>query len=168
MTRNLRRAVQLGLAFALMTADPASAIFFPGVDLPEEPERRETLQEWWARIPERTNQALKQQVMGLTINADYRYGTQDIVGTLAGTGLRFDGEASSLLAYRFYLRLPPSSGLPFFRIDLNLSKGNYDPLDQPRSHLHPGFENVHLPFPVLEPLAVLDRFVHVIEPYFTR
>lgn len=85
-----------------------------------------------------------------------------------GVTLRSNGKTSSLLAYSFYLKLPPGRGLGFLRIDLNGPKEYYDPLDQPRSHLHPGFENVHLPFPVLEPLAVLDRIVHVIEPHFAQ
>ena len=85
-----------------------------------------------------------------------------------GITLRSDGAKSSLLAYRFHIQLLPESGLQFVRIDLNSPKEHYDPLDQPRSHIHPGFENIHLPFPVLEPLAVLDRIVHVIEPRFTQ
>jgi hypothetical protein len=33
--------------------------------------------------------------------------------------------------------------------------------------MHPGFEGIHMPFPVMTPIEVLDRIVHVIEPHFT-
>ena len=85
-----------------------------------------------------------------------------------GITLRSNGKASSLLAYRFYLKLPSGSGLGFVRIDLNGLSTDYNPLRMPRSHFHPGFEHIHLPFPVIEPLAVLDRIVHVIEPHFSH
>jgi hypothetical protein len=85
-----------------------------------------------------------------------------------GIALRFDGTKTTLLEYNFHLRLPDSSGLRFVRIDLNAPTGDYDPLHVPRSHMHPGFENIHLPFPVMQPLEILDRIVHVIEPHFTH
>ncbi len=56
-----------------------------------------------------------------------------------GITLRFDGEKTNLLAYRFYLHMLPQSGLRFIRIDLNPPKTVYDPLHFPRSHMHPGF-----------------------------
>lgn len=56
-----------------------------------------------------------------------------------------DGK-TTLLSYRFHLHLLPRSGLGFLRIDLNAPKGEYDPLHQPRSHMHPGFEGIHIPF----------------------
>lgn len=85
-----------------------------------------------------------------------------------GVTLRYDGARSILLAYRFYLSLLPASGLRFVRIDLNTPKETYDPLHMPRCHMHPGFEGIHIPFPVMGPIEVLDRVVHVIEPHFTR
>jgi hypothetical protein len=84
-----------------------------------------------------------------------------------GITLRFDGVKTTLLAYSFHLQLLSSSGLRFVRIDLNRPSGNADP-HMPRSHVHPGFENIHLPFPVMQPLEILDRIVHVIEPHFTH
>jgi len=84
-----------------------------------------------------------------------------------GVTLRFDGRQTTLLSYRFSLSLLPASGLRFVRIDLNAPKEAYDPLHMPRCHIHPGFENIHIPFPVMEPIEVLDRIVHVIEPHFT-
>jgi len=83
-----------------------------------------------------------------------------------GITLRFDCAKTTLLAYRFYLCLLPRSGLRFVRIDLNAPNPNYDPLHVPRSHMHPGFEGVHIPFPVMRPMEILDRMVHVIEPHF--
>jgi hypothetical protein len=85
-----------------------------------------------------------------------------------GITLGFDGARTSLLSFRFYLALLPSSGLRFVRIDLNGPKDIYDPLHMPRCHIHPGFEGIHIPFPVMTPLEVLDRLVHVVEPHFTR
>ncbi len=88
-----------------------------------------------------------------------------------GITLRADGSLNNLVSYRFHLQLLQSSGLQFVRIDLNdLNSPNrqYEPLEMPRSHIHPGFENVHVPFPVMHPLDVLDRIFHVIEPRFTR
>jgi hypothetical protein len=84
-----------------------------------------------------------------------------------GITLRAGGARTSLLSYRFYLSLLHASGLGFVRIDLNAPTEGYDPLQMPRSHVHPGFEGIHIPFPVMGPLEVLDRIVHVIEPYFT-
>jgi len=84
-----------------------------------------------------------------------------------GITLRFDGSQTTLLAYRFYLHLLPASGLRFIRIDLNSPKEDYDPLHLPRSHMHPGFEGIHIPFPAMRPLEILDRMIHVIEPHFT-
>jgi len=85
-----------------------------------------------------------------------------------GITLRCDGVRTTLLSYRFHLHLISTSGLQFVRIDLNMPKVDYDPLHVPRSHIHPGFEGIHIPFPVMTPLAILDRIVHVIEPHFTR
>ncbi len=84
-----------------------------------------------------------------------------------GITLRVDGSFSRLLAYRFHLNLIQSSGLRFIRIDLNTPKAEYDPMHMPRSHMHPGFEHVHIPFPAMHPMEVLDRIFHVIEPHFT-
>lgn len=74
---------------------------------------------------------------------------------------------SELLACRFHLQLPSTAGLEFIRIDLDPASGSVDPLRKPRSHLHPGFD-VHVPFPVLQPLEALDRIFEVIEPAFAR
>jgi len=85
-----------------------------------------------------------------------------------GITLRFDGTRTTLLAYTFYLHLLASSHLSFVPIDLNPPSCSYDPLHIPRSHMHPGLENIHLPFPVMQPLEILDRIFHVIEPHFCR
>ena len=85
-----------------------------------------------------------------------------------GITLRNELERSKLVAYRFHLELPPDSGLKFVRIDLNGPQNLYDPLQIPRSHIHPGFPHIHVPFPVMSPLEVLDRLFHVIEPHFAR
>ncbi len=84
-----------------------------------------------------------------------------------GITLRVGATSTSLLSYRFHLSLFPASGLRFIRIDLHAHKEGYDPLHMPRSHMHPGFESVHIPFPVMSPLEVPDRIFNVIEPRFT-
>ena len=85
-----------------------------------------------------------------------------------GLTVRQDNLGVRLISYRFYLDLLNTSGLRFVRIDLNPPKSEYDPLHIPRSHIHTGFEGIHLPFPVMHPLEVLDRIFHVIEPHFTH
>ena len=85
-----------------------------------------------------------------------------------GITLRFRDRKTTMLSCRFYLHLLPRSGLRFVRIDLNPPKVKYDSLHVPRSHMHPGFEGVHIPFPVMRPLEILDRLIHVIEPHFAR
>ena len=93
----------------------------------------------------------------------FRSGAQLSFGVI----LRLRDGRTKLLAYRFHLELLSTSGLPFVRIELNPSKDDYDPLHMPRSHLHPGYKNVHVPYPVMRPLEVLDRIFYVIEPAFT-
>ena len=84
-----------------------------------------------------------------------------------GITLSTQGSDTELLSYRFHLQLPERSGLSFVRIDLNgPPKAGHDHLQVPRSHVHPGFEEAHIPFPVMTPLEVLDRIFHVIEPHF--
>ncbi|MCC6394599.1 MAG: hypothetical protein IT167_28645 [Bryobacterales bacterium] len=82
-----------------------------------------------------------------------------------GATLRFHGVGSKLIVHSFHLQLEPTSRMEFVRIDLN-DKEASNPLHVPRSHLHPGFQHVHIPFPVMRPLEILDRLVHVIEPAF--
>ena len=84
-----------------------------------------------------------------------------------GITLRRRTTDSELLAYRFHLEVPHSRVLTYVRIDLNKPKDGYDPLHQPRSHMHPGAE-IHLPFPAMHPLGVLDRIIDVIEPHFAE
>lgn len=81
--------------------------------------------------------------------------------------VREAGPGSRLLGYRFHLRLPPSSPLEFLRFDLT-QRVHSDPLEEPRSHLHPGLDHLRLPCPVHSPLALLDRIFFVVEPKFAR
>jgi hypothetical protein len=74
---------------------------------------------------------------------------------------------SRLLSHRYHLEFPPGRGLRFVRFDLN-PKVHENPLLEPRSHLHPGFPELRLPFPVLAPLDLLDRIFFVVEPAFAR
>jgi hypothetical protein len=69
----------------------------------------------------------------------------------------------SLVAYRFHLHLGSTNGPAFYRFDLN-SNSHDTPLLEPRSHVHPGSDEVRLPFPPLSPLEILDRIFQVIGP----
>ena len=82
-----------------------------------------------------------------------------------GVTLREANGRCELVAYRFQLNLPEGHAYSFFRFDLN-DKGHVEPLLEPRCHLHPGLENVRLPFPALTPIEILDRIFLVIEPEF--
>jgi hypothetical protein len=85
-----------------------------------------------------------------------------------GVTLRpMDTRGSQLVAYRFHLELPHPGIIQYLGIDLNAPKGTYDPLHQPRSHMHPGDHRVHVPYPVMHPLAILDRLIHVVAPSFS-
>jgi hypothetical protein len=78
-----------------------------------------------------------------------------------GITLHESNSRCSLVAYRFHLHIGGNKGPTFFRFDLNRS-AHVHPLVEPRSHMHPGQDNVRLPSPALEPLEVLDRIFHVI------
>ena len=68
----------------------------------------------------------------------------------------------SMVAYRFHLHVGGNAGPTFYRFDLNRA-GHENPLLEPRSHVHPGRDDIRLPCPALEPLEILDRIFHVIE-----
>jgi len=80
-----------------------------------------------------------------------------------GVNLREANGRCALVAYRFQLNLPESRTSSFYRFDLN-REGHPTPLYEPRCHIHPGLEEVRLPFPALTPVEVLDRIFLVIEP----
>ncbi len=63
-----------------------------------------------------------------------------------------------LLTYRFHLRFPRNSSPAFIRFDLN--DESREPLIEPRSHLHPGSNELRLPVPVMTPLEILERLLY--------
>lgn len=90
MARRLRRIVRFGLAVLLLCATPAGAVFFPGVEFPEPGQPKK---DYWVNVPNELRKTLSKQVMGLTVNADYHYGTQDVVGNVpALPGARLVGD----------------------------------------------------------------------------
>lgn len=78
--------------------------------------------------------------------------------------LRDTGSESRLVAASYSLQLPEyqnsvSKFRPgFFRIHLE-AKTPMDPLQKSRSHLHPGLQHIHIPFPIMEPRAVLNLLI---------
>ncbi len=78
-----------------------------------------------------------------------------------GITLREVNGGCKLISYRFHLHLGAARGPSFLRFDLN--KGAHpNPLAEPRSHVHPGRDDIRLPFPVLRPLELLDRIFYVV------
>ena len=78
-----------------------------------------------------------------------------------GITLREANGRCKLISYRFHLHLGTARGPSFFRFDLN-TRAHPNPLIEPRSHVHPGRDDIRLPFPVLTPLELLDRIFYVI------
>ena len=68
------------------------------------------------------------------------------------------GAEPELLTYRFHLRFPRNSSPAFIRFDLN-DESN-EPLIEPRSHLHPGSDDLRLPVPVMTPVEILERLLY--------
>ncbi len=79
--------------------------------------------------------------------------------------LRETPAGARLVEATFNLALPPTAGLKFLSIHIEAETPN-DLLRKSRSHCHPGFQSIHLPFPVMEPRAILDRIAFEIVPKF--
>lgn len=63
-----------------------------------------------------------------------------------------------LLAYDFEIRLAPGMGAPFLRFDLNLpDHRNHD--RELRCHLHPGYDDILVPAPLMSPIELLTLFI---------
>lgn len=69
-------------------------------------------------------------------------------------------QAPVLFAYRFHVRFPAHSVPQFVRIDLNRPGGAIDPLAEPRSHLHPGSDDLRLPAPIMSPQQLVHTFLY--------
>ena len=81
--------------------------------------------------------------------------------------LRETPAGSRLVEATFNLALPPKAGLKFLSIHIE-AETSKDPLGKSRSHCHPGFQSIHLPFPIMEPRAILDRIGFEIVLKFRR
>jgi len=68
-----------------------------------------------------------------------------------------------LLAYDFEIRLPAALGAPFLRFDLNLP-GHANEVRELRCHLHPGFDDVLVPAPLMTPTELLTVFIEHLRP----
>lgn len=79
--------------------------------------------------------------------------------------LREMADSSRLLSASFNLLLPSKVGLEFLRIHIE-GKTPGDSVVKSRSHMHPGFQHVHVPFPVMDPRAILDRIAWEFVPKF--
>jgi hypothetical protein len=65
-----------------------------------------------------------------------------------------------LYAYRFSIWFGAGKVPPFVRVDLNPPNRVQDPLTAPRSHVHPGSDEILIPTPVVEPVALLEKFLY--------
>ncbi len=83
------------------------------------------------------------------------------------------GSQSRLVEASYSLNLPEyKDGISkfrpeFFRIHLEAATPK-DPLQKSRSHFHPGLQHIHIPFPVMEPRAVLNLLIFEVMHHFTR
>lgn len=119
------------------------------------------------------HQVLKQTKLGpvglITLGPEFDTGPTDLHYRLkSGARLSFgltlheSNGRCSIVTYRFHLHAGGNTGPTFYRFDLN--KGAHqNPLFEPRSHIHPGRDDIRLPCPALEPLEILDRIFQVIE-----
>lgn len=65
-----------------------------------------------------------------------------------------------LVTYRFHLRFPRGRSPLFIRFDLN--DESRDPVLEPRSHLHPGSDDIRIPVPMMAPIEILERLLYAI------
>jgi len=79
-----------------------------------------------------------------------------------GLTLQEDGKRSRLVSFRYQYNMPEGKSPSFLRFDLNHAT-HENPLMEPLCHLHPGLEEVRLPFSVHHPLEILDRIFFVVD-----
>ena len=69
---------------------------------------------------------------------------------------------SRVLSFRYHYEFPNGKSPKFLRFDLN-DEPHPNPLLEPRCHLHPGIEDLRIPFSVHHPIEILDRIFFVLE-----
>jgi hypothetical protein len=79
-----------------------------------------------------------------------------------GITLRQVDRGSQIVAFRYHYEFPDGRAPKFLRFDLN-DDPHSDPLLEPRCHLHPGIDDVRIPFSVHHPIEILDRIFFVLE-----
>ncbi len=79
-----------------------------------------------------------------------------------GLTLREVERGSQVVSFRYHYAFPDGRSPQFLRFDLN-DGPHTDPLAEPRCHLHPGIDDVRIPFSVHHPIEVLDRIFFVLE-----
>lgn len=79
-----------------------------------------------------------------------------------GLTLREVGRGSQVVSYRYQFVFPDAQSPQYLRFDLNEAP-HADPLAEPRCHLHPGIDEVRIPFSVHNPIEILDRIFFVLE-----
>ena len=79
-----------------------------------------------------------------------------------GLTLREEGRKSLVISYRYQFVFPEGQSPRYLRFDL-LDAPHADPLIEPRCHLHPGIDDVRIPFSVHNPIEILDRIFFVLE-----
>jgi hypothetical protein len=79
-----------------------------------------------------------------------------------GLTLREAERGSQVVSFRYHYAFPDERSPQYLRFDLN-DGPHTDPLAEPRCHLHPGIEDVRIPFSVHNPIEILDRIFFVLE-----
>lgn len=79
-----------------------------------------------------------------------------------GLTLREVERGSQVVSYRYQFVFPDGQSPQYLRFDL-LDAPHADPLAEPRCHLHPGIDDVRIPFSVHNPIEILDRIFFVLE-----
>jgi hypothetical protein len=79
--------------------------------------------------------------------------------------VRERGSQLEMLTYRFEIRFPPGMGAPFMRFDHNLPEAiPGKPANEPRSHLHPGHDDLRVPTPQMSPEEVMRILLYELRP----
>jgi len=79
-----------------------------------------------------------------------------------GLTLREVERGSQVVSYRYQFVFPDGQSPQYLRFDLSDAPHD-DPLAEPRCHLHPGIDDVRIPFSVHNPIEILDRIFFVLE-----
>jgi hypothetical protein len=79
-----------------------------------------------------------------------------------GLALRVVDGGSELISFRYHYVFPAERSPKYIRFDLNEAP-HHDPLVEPRCHVHPGLDDVRIPFSLYHPIEILDRIFFVLE-----